>query len=383
MSTPDASVTGAFPPRDRQLSPTELETEESRRQAARRNERLYGPAKKPDAAGTVFPFPGAAGPTGNIGPIWNGGVQGDGKRTGPTGDAMPTGNTDAMGGSGAANPRGNTGLTGYTGPTGTQPSPDASQVKQSGTSPSLDFLEDFFGADKRHLVAIKKREGKKPDINARHFDATDRAEQQKFITDHSNAGFDLYFSPNPIKGTLHKKATKNDVVEARHLWIDLDPRPGEPLEAERGAMLALLTTDLPQGMPRPNRVIDSGRGYWGYWRLAAPQPVDGSKDKVNGPLTEAVECYGKGIEQAFGDRFADGCRNIDRIARLPGTVNTKTGRLAHVLPNHSHDTPHAIGAFPRRPRTKGVQKDRNSRHRASMSPLLAMRPNWRSSKPHG
>ena len=221
------------------------------------------------------------------------------------------------------------------------------QAKQSGTSPSLDFLEDFFGADKRHLVAIKKHEAKKPDIKARHFDAMDRAGQQKFITDHSEAGFDLYFSPNPIKGTLYKKATKNDVIEARHLWIDLDPRSDEPLEAERAAMLALLTTDLPPGMPRPNRVIDSGRGYWGYWRLATPQPVDGSKNKVNGPLTEAVECYGKGIEQAFGDRFADGCRNIDRIARLPGTVNTKTGRLAHVLPDHSHGTSHAIEAFPR------------------------------------
>ena len=156
----------------------------------------------------------------------------------------------------------------------------------------------------------------------------------------------IYFSPNPIKGTLHKKASKNDIAEARHLWIDLDPRPGEPLEAERAAMLALLTTELPQGMPRPNRVIDSGRGYWGYWKLATPQPVDGSKNNVNGPLTEAVECYGRGIEQAFGDRFADGCRNIDRIARLPGTVNTN-GKFARVLHEFSHDEPHAIESFPR------------------------------------
>ena len=68
------------------------------------------------------------------------------------------------------------------------------------------FLDDFFGTDKRHLVAIKKIKGKKPDIKARHFEASDRAGQQKFITDYGNAGFDLYFCPNPIKGTLHKKA---------------------------------------------------------------------------------------------------------------------------------------------------------------------------------
>ena len=190
---------------------------------------------------------------------------------------------------------------------------------QSITSPLLDFLDDFFRTEKRHLVAIKKNKGKGSNIEARHFEASDRAGQQEFIVECSAAGFDLYFSPNPIKGTLHKKATKNDVAASRHLWIDLDPRKDEPLEAERAAMLVLLTTNLPPGIPPPNRVIDSGRGYWGYWKLAVPQPVD------RGELIEAVELYGRGIEQAFGDRFADGCRNIDRIARLPGTVNTKTG----------------------------------------------------------
>ena len=216
---------------------------------------------------------------------------------------------------------------------------------------SLAFLNDFFGPGKRHLVAIKK--GKKPEIKAHHFDADDRAGQRNFITDCSTAGFDLYFSPNPIKGTLHKKAKKSDVAEARQLWIDLDPRPGEPLEVERTTMLALLTTDLPPGVPRPNRVIDSGRGYWGYWELDKPLPVDGAvyDDKGhfvrNNSLTDIVENYGKGIEQAFGDRFADGCRNIDRVARLVGTVNTKTGRIASVRHEHSEDTPHAIEGFRR------------------------------------
>jgi hypothetical protein len=196
-------------------------------------------------------------------------------------------------------------------------------------------------------VAIRKNKDKKPDIKARHFKAADRDGQQKFITDYGAGGFDIYFSPNPVKGTLHKKATKNDIAEATHLWIDLDPRPGEPLELEREAILDLLTTKVPDGLPHPNRVIDSGRGFWGYWTIAASQPVDGSKDGVNGVLTEEVERYGRGIEQAFGEHFADGCRNIDRIARLPGTINTKTGRQAHVLRQFSNDERHVIESFPR------------------------------------
>ena len=49
------------------------------------------------------------------------------------------------------------------------------KVNQSGSSnPALDFLNDFFGRDKRHLVAIKKGNGKN-EIKAQHFDADDRA----------------------------------------------------------------------------------------------------------------------------------------------------------------------------------------------------------------
>jgi hypothetical protein len=239
-----------------------------------------------------------------------------------------------------------------------QSSLGSGQPNQSGPSTvALDFLDDFFGAEKRHLVAIRKGPGK-PEIRAQHFDAADRDGQHAFITNNGNAGFDLYFSPNPVKGTLHKKAGKNDIVEARHLWVDLDPRKNEPHEAERSAMRALLTTQLPDGLPPPNRIIDSGRGFWGYWKLDKPAPVDGSQNNVNGPLTETVECYGRGIEQAFGDHFADGCRNIDRIARLPGTVNTKTGKLACVLQEFSHDAPHAIDSFPQH-----VEEARDQRHR--------------------
>ena len=236
------------------------------------------------------------------------------------------------------------------------------QPDQSGPSSlALDFLNDFFGTDKRHLVAIKKHNGKN-EIIARHFDAADGAGQQAFITDAGNAGFDLYFTPNPVRDTLHKKASKNDIVEARHLWVDLDPRKTEPLEAERAAMLALLTTKLPDGLPRPNHVIDSGRGFWGYWKLDKPAPVDGGQNNVNGPLIETVERYGRGIEQAFGAHFADGCRNIDRIARLPGTVNTKTGRWASVLREFSNDAAHAIESFPQQVEKPKEHRDQQSAH---------------------
>jgi hypothetical protein len=328
--TGSAGVTGPAS----QKSQRELEFEAGQRAAARhRGASPSVPPTKTSGPNNVFQFPpihtGLA-EAANVGSPTSAAQQSE-PATGPSGPHILAGPhvtelTEPIGHTGYGL-GGNTGATAVTGVTGT----NAGKGSQSAASHSQDFLDDFFGSDKRHLVAIKKNNGKKPDIKARHFDAADRTGQQKFITDHGAAGFDIYFSPNPIMGTLHKKAKKNDVIEARHLWIDLDPRENEPLESERSAMLAQLTTNLPNGIPRPNRVIDSGRGYWGYWKLDKPALVDGAvyDDKGrfvgNKPLTDLVESYGKGIEQAFGDRFADGCRNIDRVARLAGTTRADFG----------------------------------------------------------
>ena len=326
---------------------TNLELEKGPRQIARRNARPHRSQTKTDGANNVvsiFDYTGDhTGPTGAPGSGLSG-VQGP---MGPTGTSAA--GTAPKGATAEKRCAKEASFKKQQRPNAPQPNPD--------TQHALDFFDDFFGSGKRHLTAIKKSTVKDgaPIIKARHFGAADREGQQKFITEYGAAGFDIYFGPNPIKGTLHKKATKNDVAEATHLWIDLDPRPNEPLEAERATMLALLTTNLPQGVPRPNRVIDSGRGFWGYWKLAAPQPVDGSKNSVNGPLTDAVERYGRGIEQAFGEHFADGCRNIDRIARLPGTINTKTGRQARVLREFSHEEQYDIETFPRT--TKSEDKE--------------------------
>jgi hypothetical protein len=138
-------------------------------------------------------------------------------------------------------------------------------------------------------------------------------------------GYDVYFAVNPLKRPMSKKAGKADVASAEWLWVDLDPLDGAELNLERQEMLALLTDRRPQVLPEPTWIVDSGRGYWAFWKLRTPQPADG-----DGPQTMRVECYGRGIEKAFPGR-ADHCRNIERIARLPGTINQKTGERARVV----------------------------------------------------
>lgn len=125
------------------------------------------------------------------------------------------------------------------------------------------------------------------------------------------------------------KAKKEDVASVGWLWVDLDPRAGEDLDLERARLLGLLTTDLPKGVPPPSVIIDSGRGFWGLWRLAQPVVMPPADDPVWDAARASVEDRNRGLELAFG---ADACHNLERICRLPGTVNRKPGgRLARFV----------------------------------------------------
>jgi len=125
------------------------------------------------------------------------------------------------------------------------------------------------------------------------------------------------------------KATKEDVGSVGWLWVDVDPRAGEELDLERARLLGLLTTNRPKGVPPPSVIIDSGRGFWGLWRLAQPVVMPPADDPAWDAARASVEDRNRGLELAFG---ADACHNLERICRLPGTVNRKPGgRLARVV----------------------------------------------------
>lgn len=145
-----------------------------------------------------------------------------------------------------------------------------------------------------------------------------------------NATLNAYVSIAALRpGWQGDKATKEDVGSVGWLWVDVDPRPGEELEPERVRILALLTTNLPKGVPPPSVIIDSGRGFWGLWRLAQPVVMPPADSDGWDAARAMVEDRNRGLEFAFG---ADACHNMERVMRLPGTVNRKPGgRLARVV----------------------------------------------------
>ncbi len=115
----------------------------------------------------------------------------------------------------------------------------------------------------------------------------------------------LYFSVNRPKKNLSSKATKGDIGLALALHIDIDARAGEDLDAERERII----TALMAHNPPPSIVVASGGGAQGFWLFGEPTPFAGVNE---------IEDRNRGIEKALG---GDHCFNIDRIMRLPGTLN--------------------------------------------------------------
>lgn len=223
---------------------------------------------------------------------------------------------------------------------------------------ALDFLFNRLGS-RIHLAAIPPDGG---DPVCKLFDGAkrspdeQRAEVRAWIeTWNVTKRWNVYFTTGVVRRDYDKGAKKPaeaDICAVRCLKIDLDPRAipegwtgsdSEWVEQERARLFASLTTDLPEGVPgAPTLVMDSGGGAWGFWMLSpspystAPFPIEEpvDVDKLRAAGQYLVELY----RRHFGvSKLADGVANLERLARLPGSINypgedkrTKKGRTARL-----------------------------------------------------
>lgn len=177
---------------------------------------------------------------------------------------------------------------------------------------ATDFLQTFRPHGVLLLSAIHPTKGGITSFSFR--DEPD--EMGAWIEEQQAQGSNIYFSVNPVTRPLNKKAERGDIAAMEYLHVDLDlPSDTTPenIEEKRAELLALLTTNLPTGVPEPTWVIDSGGGYWGFWALERPVEINGKSDAF-----EDCKRYNQQLEILFG---ADACHNVDRIARVPGLLN--------------------------------------------------------------
>lgn len=170
---------------------------------------------------------------------------------------------------------------------------------------AVGFLDKWYGDAPRQLVSIV------PDgaIASKCLWPQNPAELRTWLREQVAANRNLYFHVNQPGWALDKRAEKKDIRTVRALHVDIDPRKDEsPEDCKKRALAALAAYE-----PPPSVVLDSGGGVQAFWMLAEPITLDGTQE-----AWEKVEAYNIAIQKAFD---ADSCFNIDRIMRLPGTIN--------------------------------------------------------------
>lgn len=180
-------------------------------------------------------------------------------------------------------------------------SSESSVAPAKDSQKAVDFLKSFRPNGPWVLSAIV------PDGKIRTNTFRDPKTAHQWI-DAVNGGENLYFHVNSTgDATLFDKAKKKDIVAADWLHVDVDPS-GDDIEAERAAILDRIKSHSPP----PSVVIDSGNGYQAFWHLA--EPIDTTTDEGRAE----IEDRNRALANALG---GDNCHNINRIMRLPGTIN--------------------------------------------------------------
>lgn len=133
----------------------------------------------------------------------------------------------------------------------------------------------------------------------------------------------IYYSVNRPLRDMSKKAERVDIAEMGFLHVDVDPRTNENFEEEKSRIEDKFTNKLPTGLPKPSALVFSGGGYNALWRLDEAIPIalgDLTLPEIEARYEDAKR-YNLQLEILLQ---GDNCHNIDRILRLPGSVNWPT-----------------------------------------------------------
>jgi hypothetical protein len=196
--------------------------------------------------------------------------------------------------------------------------PDEAAAPEPQYEKSIEFLEKVRPGGEWCLVAIDPN---KKGLEADTFGGTD-VKSKRLIEWLEEQGSkrkrNIYWTVNQLRRHLKTKPSREHISGLNWLHVDVDPRAGEDIAAERERIRALLLDPTHLGIPKPTCVVFSGGGYQAFWRLRSPMLLDGSAERY-----EDAKLWNKQLELTLG---GDNCHNVDRLMRLPGTINRPDAR---------------------------------------------------------
>jgi hypothetical protein len=219
---------------------------------------------------------------------------------------------------------------------------------------AIDFLRKWSPHGPLVLTAIIPDPPKKgPKTFTETFSATEDGRLRAWLEEQGSLRRGIYFTVNPVARAVKTKPRREHISALAWLHVDVDPAdppkgtsPETHYAAERERILAALR-DPPEGIPKPTCIVFSGGGYQAFWRLELPKVLDHSE-----VMFEDAKLWNLALEGALG---GDHCHNVDRIMRLPGTVNwpkqkkRENGRVPTLaeLVEWNDERVYGLGEFPK------------------------------------
>jgi putative DNA primase/helicase len=206
------------------------------------------------------------------------------------------------------------------------------------TEVALEFLRAFRPGGPWVITAII------PDGETTTRTFNDERDLCRFITDYNERGENIYYSINPLKGAMAKKAAKADIASVEYIYVDADPNGNETPDQFKQRFLGALN-----GL-RPTFVVDSGNGIQLLLLLESALELSDDAKERKKQITN-IEARVKALLLKLG--APAGTQNIDRLFRVPGTINFpnakklrdgRTPRAARLIA--FNDTVHALENFP-------------------------------------
>lgn len=144
--------------------------------------------------------------------------------------------------------------------------------------------------------------------------------------------WDFYVTLNPSMG-LGVKAKSAEVSHWSRILIDIDPVTPDALPPYACGLVCGLLMRRFDDIGSSMTVIDSGRGYQ-VWIELEPLPI-ASREQARRIERSISKLYQSVAPEGGGCRIDTSCSDLGRVARCPGTLNTKSGRLAEILTRYS------------------------------------------------
>lgn len=191
------------------------------------------------------------------------------------------------------------------------------KTRSPAATEAIQFLKMLDATGRHNLVAFDPAVDSGPPTAARSFEAGDWSGIAEFVDRHSGTA-NLYLTANePVANAPQGKLRKEHIGRIRAVYADVDPADGVEMDQAR-ATLTAQAERLKAGAIPPTVVVDSGGGFQYLWLL---------KEKLDpAQFLSWAEGQGRALAHELG---GDAVQNIDRLLRLPGSLNIPTpGKLA-------------------------------------------------------